>query len=386
MEANFQIKNNKIDSLTGARFVAILLVVICHFEFLESYPYIGPIYKYLFHNATMGVDFFFMLSGFGMMLGSMRRNPDGTEKIHGIRTLFDYAKRHIKKLYKLYVVMLLIGIPFEIINSHLYYNQTISYEIKYCTIAFFTSLTLLQSLTGRLIMTHALNGVCWFLSCLFCIYLMSPLIMRFLKRKVKSINQALLGIVICITISVLLAVVFDYIQSKTIFDDLTYGSPFRRVFYVIPGMLIAQIYSFKTVPNKLILNRKNGNSLEYTLLFISILWYLLRFIFSLKIGYFIYIIDMAIVSCDLYALALRKGKISKLLEKDVMVYLGNISMYIFLTHYLIRLYVDFIMRYLNIYSIRNAIIEIIIICTSTMIISMSINKYKVQTNKKTSKI
>lgn len=181
MDSNKRIK--KIDSLTGARFIAMLLIVFSHFEFLESYPVIGQIYRNFFHNPTLGVDYFFVVSGFGMMLGSFKRNPNGTEKINGLKSLFDFAKRHVKKIYLLYVILMLVTIPYEVINNVIYYGKTVVYEIKFSVIAFISSLTLLQSLSGIERICLELNSVSWFLSCLFCIYLVCPIIFVLLTNK-----------------------------------------------------------------------------------------------------------------------------------------------------------------------------------------------------------
>lgn len=66
----------KINTLTGARFTAIMIIVFAHFEFLEKYGMFGKVYQKFFDNATMGVDFFFMVSGFGMMLSYINKIQD----------------------------------------------------------------------------------------------------------------------------------------------------------------------------------------------------------------------------------------------------------------------------------------------------------------------
>lgn len=83
---------------------------------------------------------------------------------------------------------------------------------------------------------------------------------------------------------------------------------------------------------------------------------------------------MIVVACDLYAIAIRRGKISHLFETKPMIYLGNISMYIFITHYLIRMYVDFIVRMTGIGSLSVAICEVVIILLLTFVASSWLNK------------
>ena len=97
--------------------------------------------------------------------------------------------------------------------------------------------------------THAYNGVTWFLSALFCIYLISPILIFILRKFSKSYFGDLLFLLINAFFIVALAYFFGKIE--TIFhgikhipnvDNLVYGSPYRRVFYVLTGMNLATIY------------------------------------------------------------------------------------------------------------------------------------------------
>lgn len=101
---------NRINTLTGARFIAIMLIVINHFEFLGQYGSIGYIYQKYLHSASIGVDFFFMLSGFGMMLSSINKSSKDTRRF-SLKYLFTFARRNVKKIYPIYISMLILGIP-----------------------------------------------------------------------------------------------------------------------------------------------------------------------------------------------------------------------------------------------------------------------------------
>lgn len=57
-------KIKRIDTLTGLRFPMMVMVVISHFEFMGSQT--QNWYDLYFHNATLAVDFFFIMSGFGL--------------------------------------------------------------------------------------------------------------------------------------------------------------------------------------------------------------------------------------------------------------------------------------------------------------------------------
>lgn len=59
--------NYRIKAIEGMRFIMMSLIILSHCEFLEN-TRIGLFYSRYLHNATMGVDFFFIISGFGLYL------------------------------------------------------------------------------------------------------------------------------------------------------------------------------------------------------------------------------------------------------------------------------------------------------------------------------
>lgn len=368
----------RIDSLTGARFFAAMIVVFNHFEFLKNYGKFGEIYwNYYHNNAIISVDFFFMLSGFGMMLSSIRHDPYGDLPIGGISGLISYGIRHIRKLYPVYVAFLLVGVPAYIYMGYFDYGQPLCNQIAKSALFFIFDLSLLQSVTGHMMFSHSLNGVCWFLSTLFCIYLISPIIMKWIKRRIKKTKQSLICLMLSIFISFLLSVLFTWVENNTTFDDLCYGSPYIRVFYVISGMLIAQIYNAYNNDN----TKKHPafvttGKLEHVVFGLSLLWFLLRFPCQNVLGHFKYAIDMIIVSCDLFSLAANSGKISKLFSNERIVFLGECSMYIFLSHYIIRTYIVLLFQAMGLESIAAAFLEVVIILTLTMITSVGIHHFR----------
>ena len=355
----------QIRALTGARFTAIMVIVFSHFEFLFQYP-VGKIYSVV-HNATMGVDFFFMLSGFGMMLSSIKKDPNGEEKAGNLKSLFAFGWKHVSKIYPLYVIMLLIGAVQHMLTYIFDYGAPLLNTVADTGIKFILCLTLLQSATGMIQLSHALNSVCWFLSSLFCIYLVSPIVMQHCKRYLKNTKTAMFAIGAAVFCSYVLAILFSWIEANTKFDILCYASPYRRIFYTLCGILVAQIYSF---------NQKNVTvKFEYISISSAIVWYFARNLVSIKIGDFSYVIDMIICVCVLYALSLEKGRISKFFASKTMVYLGNISMYIFITHYLIRIYIDMIVLKLNLASMSIAFLEIVVILVLTGIVSIMLDRH-----------
>lgn len=318
--------NERIQSLQGARFIAMFIIVLSHLEFLREYSWHYWVY---FHNATFGVDFFFMLSGFGMMLSFMGK-PYYYEKAHfSFRESVLYALKHIKKIYAVYVAMLLIGMPYSVMDMINDHDYSLGQALAESLMHFLIDITMLQSLSGISLYSHSLNGVSWFLSCLFCIYLISLPLMKYIySKKNNKLFVYISPIAVCM-ISWAFAASFEWMEKNTVFDDLCYGSPFRRFLYVLIGMLIAVIYT------------KHCNIwgwVEYIVLFLCIGWFLYRNSAVGLIQDMKYMIDVLLCGTLLYVLAIGKGKVSDIFSNRVMVYLGNISMYVFLVHYLVIRY------------------------------------------------
>lgn len=108
----------------------------------------------------------------------------------------------------------------------MYISSSISYRIK--------------------VFSHSFNSVSWFLSTLFCIYILSPIIMLILTRKPCSKKKLIKKMIFVLITYVIVTVMFIKIDNNTFFDDLCYGSPYRRIFYVVFGMLIEYSRAMKS--------------------------------------------------------------------------------------------------------------------------------------------
>lgn len=357
-------ENKKIDSLTGLRFIAIVLIVLSHLWILERCMD-KEIYQTYLCNAQLGVDFFFMLSGFGMMLSYMRKEQNN-DKI-SIYDMITFAWKHVKKMYALYVITLLISIPEYMCNDMYKYGGTLIHAIKSTIMKLTVTLPLLQSAFGMTKFNHSFNSVTWFLSTLFCIYLVSPFILRFMKSKVVNIKSSIYVAVASIVISCVLGFIFMFADQYTMFDDLYYGSPYRRVFYVICGMAIAKIY--------LLREKEIPACTEYMVVILSIIWFFARNTIFNSVGALCVIIDMILCASVLYVFAVGNGNVSKFLSSKIMLYLGDISMYIFLTHYLIVIYVEKIIDVLNFESVISILLAVVFILGLTMLLSNALYQH-----------
>lgn len=313
--------NKRLPQLEGLRFVMCCVIIVSHLEFLENSAQIGGYVKY-FHNPTMAVDYFFMLSGFGLCLSTKR--PSIT-----FRNCIRYAICKIKKIYFAYIDSLIVSIPtyFLILKN---YGSSIKAIIK--TVLFFTiDITLLQSLTGVSSVSHSINGVCWFLSCIFICYAIAPIFLC-VTDKIKSVNQAvgcLAGLILLIE---LFSVIALQIESLTGFDDLWYGHPFIRCWYLAVGMVIGVVYKI----GKLTFNSR----VEILIVGISLIYYFTRNSFLAGLSQNVLrLIDVIMCASLLFVISDSKGRVTQVLSKDYMVRLGQLTMFLFILHYPARMIV-----------------------------------------------
>lgn len=70
--------------------------------------------------------------------------------------------------------------------------------------------------------------------------------MLILTRKPCSKKKLIKKMIFVLITYVIVTVMFIKIDNNTFFDDLCYGSPYRRIFYVVFGMLIEYSRAMKS--------------------------------------------------------------------------------------------------------------------------------------------
>ncbi len=373
---------HQIHSFTGLRFVMIMIIVISHLEFLGSemnFGAFGAFYKSHIWNSSFAVNFFFVISGFGMMLSNLERVTIDSIKLPTLRDCLQYGKNHIKKIYIIYILTIIIGFICELCIG-ISNNNTLSVIVK-SIIKLLFAIPLLQSATGLETFSHAFNGVAWFLSSLFCIYLISPLLLYLLRKKSKSLFSDLIFIIFDVFIIIIFAYIFEGIEDYILQSEyikqfgikhctLVYASPYRRVFFVLIGMSLAMIY--KRLPKNI--SNTAANYLEVLIVIFFLLYHYFRNTIS-EDKLFIYTIDIILCMCFVMVFAFDRGICSKLLASKKMQFLGNMSMYIFLIHYPIRFWIGRIVEHYFDWNITNAILFILFELITTYYLSYLAYQY-----------
>ena len=329
-------EKNKIVSLTSLRFFMMLSIVFSHFEFIKQFLNDNT-YRAI-HNPTLAVNFFFVLSGFGLMFSDIKRNPNNSNNL-SIKNSILFGINHIRRIYPLY--LLITFLVFVIRLLIILKKNCMINNLKELVLQLFINIILMQSLTGTSYFSQAFNGVSWFLSSIFIIYFFCPLFIFILRNTVNNLRVAFVFLIINCFCIIILSHLFKWIQNNYLFishpiDLLDYAFPGKRVFHVLQGMLICIIRE-KVFERLKKLSFSQFSSFEILITLFIILYHFVRWLIINQD--LVQIIDIFLVVILLFIFSFEGGLISSILNNRYLIYLGNISMYLFLIHYPIRIYI-----------------------------------------------
>lgn len=356
----------RLRQLDGLRFIMFCVILLSHFEFLWNYPY-GAFYRRFLYNSTMGVDYFFLLSGFGIYYSSRDQVKMRTGGI-------SFAIRKIRKVYPLYVVSLLLSYPYAVMLMRTYRTDWL-YPIVTNLILLLLALTLLQELSGMMVLSHAINGVGWFLSTLFLSYMLCPWFRRITERHSGSRRKTVGlwgGVILLILLITVITERLDgtVVMPGLVLDDLSYGSPYVRCWYLLLGMTVAELYFELTADEKVWYRHMAAAAV-----LIAVLWFFIRGSLSMLPFVLRRAVDLILVSFLLLSVSLDQGRISSVLSGNRLQRLGKDSMYFYLLHFPVRNYVDFLFTEKGIYfGGITGIIEAAVITAASLLVSLLVKK------------
>ncbi len=294
------------------------------------------------------MSIFLMMSGFLMYYSYSQRDLPSN-----IADNAKFAVGKIKKLYPLHVETALIQLVFNII---FYFDIFANHPEWYAGYAFRVgiNLALLQAwVPDRMNYTFFLNGPSWFLSVMLFAYFMFPLIAKAIKKfgNIRNSVIALVGIfVVAYTATIICGLntsfnvdVSENINSNDFFLWFTMNSPIMRLTDFIIGCIIGFIY-LERRKNKDIDTKSYSKGLWTFLEIMAFVHF--RFISIILVYCFFMLGDLGIafVFCPpglpcllglplLLVCIYERGLLSKLFSWKPLVYLGDISMYTYLIHY-----------------------------------------------------
>ena len=317
-DSSEQIKNEskvsvKSDSLQALRGLAFAGIFLGHF--------------YYFGWTPISVSVFFILSGF---LLTTRKNA--TYEKYGIADSFKEALRRISKLYPLHIIMMLVSIPFVIYRAGGLFLSDLLIKIG-CNVL------LIQSLIPSADINASLNGVSWFLSNIFVLYIIFPFLYRVFKKCRDRFSLVFALIVLIAVQTLYVYIVGCCVHTADVMTYLIHSSPLYRVFDMSYGIILG----FMSLKEKK--EDESGVKLLSTVVELAalIVTGLLVYIWSREnmIVYLSYAPVCPLMSVIWMQLFYKKGGlVTKLLTNKVTVFLGDRSGSAFLIHFPIVVYIN----------------------------------------------
>lgn len=357
--------NGRKYTFDSLRFYMILIICISHFSiYMDGRCLISP---------NIAVNYFFLLSGFGLAYNNT--------EVKQSALCFGISK--VKKIYKIYLYSMFCLVPLKIISDVILRSNHIK-ELFFLVGKIILTPFMVQSLFGYTGITHILNGVCWFFSCLFICYCVYPLF--------KKINSVILGdykkgiIIGCGYIFIIWVLVlgFGYIEKISFFNDLVYTNPIIRCWYLGLGSVVGNyFYCRKDCKKNYNDNFKVCNSIiEIIMVVLCVVYSIMRNIILNTTSWGLKeLLDIVITLGIFFAFFFENGIVSHFLKKVINRKLGSLSMLIYFFHYPVILYIDFIVKtifhgYTKLISIISILCTVIITAIIVFVLNYFIDKRK----------
>ena len=158
----------RVECFDSIRFILSCMIYLNHCTFLKETGIGDRIFEGFLHNGRYAVTVFFILSGFCMYEGY-------GDRISNVKYI-DFIKGRLRKFYALYMVSMLWVALFFITEG-----ESVIQILKKVIL----SATLMQTITIK--DWGILNSAAWFMSSLFVLYLLTPMLIKLANRTKKII-------------------------------------------------------------------------------------------------------------------------------------------------------------------------------------------------------
>lgn len=317
-------KNNSIQALRG---IGCLSVFLYHSGVIKN-------------GGAWGVELFFVLSGFLLMQKKYSN--------YGFLNQFLFAKEKIKKIYVLHIATTLFAIPLLLKNC-----IGLSNYILQCIIRFVFNCLLLQAWYPEPSFIYSMNSLSWFLSCLFFLYYLFPIIQKVISKYLVTIKISMYAIIVITFIWFLYLKLISMIGlSPELLRGFTYNFPISRIFDFSIGCILGNAFAKYTVNKEIIRISKTKMLLsifELMLLAVSIAFMIIDW--DKILGwhgefYWPYKVLIFLISiCPIIWVFMQcQGTITIVLSHSILAKFGDISGEFYLIHELVLVYLSWILR------------------------------------------
>lgn len=292
--------------LTSLRGIAAFMVVLFHVKhLLIEIDFLRALYP-VYSRGYLAVDFFFVLSGFIIAFNYQRRFENGFSG-----GFYDFIAKRIARIYPLHVFVLAIyiAIPSMLILTGRDYS-----EEQFSIYRFFLKLFLLDLWTFSEANWQSWNIPSWTISGEWCAYLLFPL-MAFIVSRLSFAHRVLLAVMLAVGLSLL----YESRECSSIGSCIGSLGLLRCVFGFMIGVCVYNLH-LRCVGL--------GANFHYLILTLA----LAALVGNAWLGFANYWVIPSMFALALLGIVGCKGFLHQTLEAKPLVYLGDISYSVYLTH------------------------------------------------------
>lgn len=322
-------KPKKIESLQTLRAIAFIGIFLDH---------AGVRYKW----PALGVSIFYVLSGFLMIYRYYYAEMNVSIKDNA---RFSFSK--IKKIYPLHILTMIcvIFLQFMVI---VHYGVTFKSIINLLGKIILNTL-LLQTWVPDSTINVSLNGVAWYLSVTMFLYFCFPNILKWIKHKKIKLLLAV-SIIILIGELLICAPLIYILGSKShVYIWFMYCFPIFRLGDFFIGCCLGKYYLERERKDATITRSSIIEALAITLTVLIMSWMKVKyknpFLLAMHNWTTLYI---PIATVWVYLFTINKGIIIKIFNNKLLIFIGDISAYAFLIHFVVIKYTNAIISFFNI--------------------------------------
>ncbi len=297
----------RIEQLTFTRFLAALLIVVFHFG-SGSIHFTNPYTQFIFKQANVGVSYFFMLSGFVMIIAYHKKI-----KIDFV----DYIRNRFARIYPVYLLAIFLLFILSVVSKNLDVSN------------FFLNIFMIQAwIPGKALV---FNVAAWSLAVELFFYMVFPFLFNhfYSKFKLKKL---------------IIPIILFWIVSQIIFHYVVYQDDFLGWFYDKEDIMYHPVFHLNEflVGNLagLFFIKKSKYLKNYDWHIIGVITMVLLAL-KYPIGLNFHNGFLAILFIPLILLlSLNKVAITQLFNKKIFMFLGEISFGIYILQFIVWQYIS----------------------------------------------
>ncbi len=316
----------KLQALTSLRFVFAFMVFLCHLTYFRDsrIPAIHDLLENYLRFGYLGVNFFFMLSGFVMAF--TYASAIGDKQFSRKNFLIKRAIRIVPLHYFTLLLITPVVVKSVLDDGGFTAHHTFQFLVRLGA-----HLTLTQSFIPAIPYYFSFNAPAWSISAEMFFYVMFPAIVAFIFRKGLIRSYAFYLVLLAIAL-VLMTVIRNFYDMQWLF----YINPFIRILDFIMGIFLFFFYSIVRYSNKM--NSSRATLLQIISLIIPVLFFMgIQEVYKTYSNSLYFYIPMALL---IFSFAFSEGALAKVMSARFLVFLGEASYSFYLTQ-------DITARYMN---------------------------------------